>query len=174
MVSEVDEFWRDLPSAMHCEITIGGATRADSVRAGLDKLALDDHELVLVHDSVRPLFSSDDVSELIRVAGSSESGALLATPVVDTLKYSDDGTSVTGTKDREQYWLAQTPQAFAAGLLKRALQQSDGGVITDEASAIEAMGLHPVLVPASKDNIKITTSEDLALAEFLLQKESRQ
>jgi 2-C-methyl-D-erythritol 4-phosphate cytidylyltransferase len=174
VVSEHDQHWHDLPSAKYCEIEFGGETRADSVQAGLAKLNCEDEELVLVHDSVRPLVSAQSIQELITEAARTDAGAILATPVVDTLKYSLDAHNIDQTADRSDYWLAQTPQAFPAGLLGRALSEASKHAITvtDEASAVEALGLKPRIVASPKTNIKITTVDDLALAEFLLQREA--
>jgi 2-C-methyl-D-erythritol 4-phosphate cytidylyltransferase len=172
VVSEHDEHWRSLPSTKHCTVTHGGLTRMDSVQAGLHALQLEDSDIVLVHDGVRPLFAPADVERLLVAAEQAPAGALLATPVIDTLKHSEQGNTVDRTENRLHYWLAQTPQAFRAGLLKQALEQAAtlGTEVTDEASAVEALGLAPCIVAGSKNNIKITTAEDLSLAEFLLNK----
>jgi 2-C-methyl-D-erythritol 4-phosphate cytidylyltransferase len=97
-------------------------------------------------------------------------GGLLAMPVVDTLKRADRDGRVEATVVRESLWRAQTPQMFRYGLLCRALQEArDAGVsVTDEAMAIERMGLRPRLVPCGAHNIKVTTAEDLALAAYYL------
>tara|TARA_R110002073_G_scaffold27872_16_gene89267 strand:+ start:2018 stop:2719 length:702 start_codon:yes stop_codon:yes gene_type:complete len=176
VVGEDDARWQSLPSASKCLIAIGGESRADSVLSGLSRLFgvqeldITDQTPVLVHDAVRPLFVVEDVMTLIDRVGGNQCGGLLATPVIDTLKRSDDNHVVVDTPDRSQFWQAQTPQLFQAGLLKRALLAAidSGLVITDEASAIEAMGLRPMLIEASRHNIKITTPEDLAFAEYLL------
>lgn len=170
VVSKDDQHWRELPSSSSCLVAEGGETRADSVQAGLNKLNLEEDALVLVHDAVRPLVSAREVLDLIAVAECSKSGALLVKPVEETLKYSAGGEAVTRTEDRQQFYLAQTPQAFPAGLLARALTEAktSGAVVTDEASAVEALGLSPKLVLGRKSNIKITTIEDLKYAEYLL------
>ncbi len=175
VVGNDDIHWRELSDIDQCIVTHGGETRADSVAAGLARLNLSDDELVLVHDAVRPLFSAKDVKQLIMAASGSKAGAILAAPVVETLKFSGDGKRATRTEARQHYWLAQTPQAFQAGLLKQALHEakSNGVEVTDEASAVEALGYSPTLVPGTKHNIKITTAEDLILAEFLLGREAK-
>lgn len=172
VVSKDDDHWQTLPSTKHCTVTRGGLTRMDSVLAGLRALQLNDSEIVLVHDGVRPLIATEDVERLFTVAQQAPDGALLATPVVDTLKHSEQGKTVDRTENRHHYWLAQTPQAFSAGLLRQALEQAAalGTEVTDEASAVEALGLSPSIVTGSKSNIKITTAEDLQLAEFLFNK----
>lgn len=174
VVSEDDDQWQTLPSANRCLIATGGASRVDSVLAGLQALNLPSDSAVLVHDAVRPLFVGADVLELITQVGATEDGGLLATPVIDTLKQSDADRKVLTTPDRSRYWHAQTPQLFQAGLLKTALLNAidKGFVVTDEASAIEALGRHPLIVPGSSRNIKITTPEDLAFAEYLLEASS--
>ena len=170
VVAEQDSHWQSLPSAKRCEITQGGASRAESVQAGLTKLQCAQNDLVLVHDSVRPLVAIDSIHKLIEAAADCDAGAILATPVVDTLKYSEQGSQIDRSADREKYWQAQTPQAFPAGLLSEALRRAAEQAlqVTDEASAVEAMGLRPKLVTGSKHNLKITTAEDLSYAEFLL------
>lgn len=173
VVGAEDDRWRALPSAAHCQISIGGATRAESVLAGLISLDLDAEDMVLVHDAVRPLFRHDDVMRLVSVVGNSEHGGLLATPVIDTLKEGSADLSVLATLDRSHLWQAQTPQMFRAGLLQEALEKAAamGVAVTDEASALEAQGYQPQLVEGSRDNIKITTQEDLAFAQYLLNRE---
>jgi 2-C-methyl-D-erythritol 4-phosphate cytidylyltransferase len=130
--------------------------------------------MVLVHDAVRPLFRHQDVIRLIESVGSSEHGGLLATPVIDTLKEASAAHTVIATPDRSRLWQAQTPQIFRAGLLHEALAKAiDANIeITDEASALEALGYQPQLIEGSRDNIKITTKEDLAFAHFILEHES--
>lgn len=176
VVAEGDEQWRELPSVSQCEIAQGGATRGDSVLAGINALAPDENDLILVHDCVRPLFSAQSVTQLISSAASHADGAILALPVTDTLKQADQTQRIQATFDRSEFWLAQTPQAFSAGLIQRALQtaKQENREVTDEASAVEALGKKPALVEGSKHNIKITTAEDLALAEFLLGLEATQ
>lgn len=151
---------------------IGGADRADSVLAALHALppSVVDDALVLVHDAARPCVRGDDLDRLVRAAQEDAVGALLATPVRDTLKRADARARVVATEPREQFWRAQTPQAFRRGALIRALEQAraDGVAITDEAMAMERLGLQPLLVEGSEDNIKITVAADLALAERIL------
>ncbi|MFT7243261.1 MAG: 2-C-methyl-D-erythritol 4-phosphate cytidylyltransferase [Candidatus Azotimanducaceae bacterium] len=170
VVNETDTAWKALPSAAHCVIAVGGESRADSVMSGLQALNLEADTPVLIHDAVRPLFALSDVKELIRQVGTNENGGLLATPVIDTLKQSSDEHRVVGTPNRSEFWQAQTPQLFQAGLLRRALSfaKAQGLVITDEASAVEALELQPLLVEGSRHNIKITTLQDIAFAEYWL------
>ena len=147
----------------------GGATRAATVANGLAELqrrgAADD-DWVLVHDAARCLLQPQWVERLIDACGDDAVGGLLALPLADTLKQAEDGR-VQRTLPRGDKWMAQTPQMFRLGLLRQALQQA-GPEVTDEASAIEALGRRPLLVPGELENFKITWPQDLALAERLL------
>ena len=151
---------------------IGGASRAQSVLDALQRLPEDveDDALVLVHDAARPCLRSDDLDRLIEAARLDPVGALLAAPVRDTLKCADAHMHVIATEPRDQLWRALTPQAFRRGTLTRALREAEqaGVVITDEAMAIERLGLQPLLVQGAEDNLKITVPADLALAESIL------
>ena len=93
-------------------------------------------------------------------------GGILAVPVADTLKREDEDGRIARSEDRKGIWQAQTPQMFRAGLLTEGLQRP--GRYTDEASAIEAMGMHPALVPGESVNFKVTYPQDMLLAELLL------
>jgi 2-C-methyl-D-erythritol 4-phosphate cytidylyltransferase len=150
---------------------VGGATRADSVHAALNALPTDtsDSHIVLVHDAARPCLRMADLSALIDVAARCEHGAILASPVVDTLKYARADQTIVHTAARENLWRALTPQAFRASLLKAALASAAqaGENVTDEAGAVERLGFSPRIVHGSADNIKITHAEDFALAEFI-------
>ncbi len=152
---------------------IGGGERADSVLAALHALpaVVAEDELLLVHDAARPNLHADDISKLIAAAQACSDGAILAAPVRDTLKRGDAGTRIAATESRDFLWRALTPQAFRRDLLRRALEsaQAEGIVATDEAMAVERLGLHPALVEGREDNLKVTTPADLALAEFLLE-----
>jgi len=151
----------------------GGATRRDSVFNGLVAAmeAIDADDWVLVHDAARPCLPQRDFDNLIRECRADAIGGILALPVADTVKKAAKDESgaqrVAGTEDRSQLWLAQTPQMFRAGLLMQALQRASPGV-TDEASAVEQIGLQPRLVTGSRSNLKVTFAEDLALAEGIL------
>ncbi|MGX9419183.1 2-C-methyl-D-erythritol 4-phosphate cytidylyltransferase [Vibrio sp. RC27] len=149
----------------------GGKERADSVLNGLN-YALE-HQLAewaLVHDAARPCFDTDDIEELIEQAQGHHVGAILASPVRDTMKRSDKGCLIQHTVEREQLWHALTPQLFRAASLKQALEtaMTSGEKVTDEASAFEYIGQTPLIVAGKASNIKITQPEDLALAEFYL------
>ena len=146
----------------------GGESRRDSVYNGLvaahDTVNADDW--VLVHDAARPCLSAQDLKNLLSGCEADEVGGILALPVAETVKRAS-GERVESTEDRSQLWLAQTPQMFRAGLLLQALRQATQPV-TDEASAVEQMGLKPKLVAGSRENFKVTWPEDLAIAESIL------
>ncbi|ARN21187.1 2-C-methyl-D-erythritol 4-phosphate cytidylyltransferase [Piscinibacter gummiphilus] len=147
----------------------GGATRADTVAQGLRELLARGarlHDWVLVHDAARCLVRPEWIDTLIDACLPDPVGGLLALPVPDTLKRESDGR-VGETVDRGGMWQAQTPQMFRLGPLMAALASATGNV-TDEASAIEATGQRPLLVPGSLENFKITWPADFALAERLL------
>ena len=151
---------------------VGGGERADSVLAALLALPddVDDDTLLLVHDAARPNLHGDDIGKLLAAAAEHADGAILAAPVRDTLKRADAGARIAATEPRDGLWRALTPQAFPRGLLRRALEhaRADGVAVTDEAMAVERLGLQPRLVEGREDNLKVTTPADLALAEFLL------
>ncbi len=147
---------------------VGGATRADSVAAGIDQLDADAEDWVLVHDAARPGLSPAALARLIDEVGNDAVGGLLAMPVADTVKRCDDEGRVCATVDRERLWAAQTPQMFRVGVLRQALSGERLG-LTDEASAIEKLGLRPLLVRGEPCNFKVTLAEDLVMATALLQ-----
>lgn len=148
----------------------GGVTRAASVFNGLvaarDMIGIGDW--VLVHDAVRPCLSDAALERLVAEAGGDAVGGLLAVPVADTLKRADGELRVAGTEPREQLWLAQTPQMFRYRLLIEALRMAKPELATDEARAIEEMGLRPRLVMGETRNLKVTYPEDLGIAELIL------
>jgi 2-C-methyl-D-erythritol 4-phosphate cytidylyltransferase len=148
----------------------GGATRAATVSAGLDVLlqrgaAVDDW--VLVHDAARCLLRPAWVDRLIDGCADDAVGGLLALPLADTLKSEAQGR-VLATIDRQGKWAAQTPQMFRVGMLQHALLMA-GDKVTDESSAVEALGLQPRLVPGEIENLKLTWPQDFALARRLLE-----
>lgn len=154
----------------------GGETRRDSVYNGMvaAMAAVDADDWVLVHDAARPCLPRRDLENLIRETRDDSIGGILALPVADTVKRAakDEGgvQRVAGTEDRAQLWLAQTPQMFRCGMLMQALKSAQPAV-TDEASAVESLGLRPRLVAGSRENIKVTFPEDLAIAEAILSKQ---
>jgi 2-C-methyl-D-erythritol 4-phosphate cytidylyltransferase len=146
----------------------GGATRHGSVLNGLHAIRehVNDDDWVLVHDAARPGLTPALIGKLIQELHDDPVGGLLAMPIVDTLKRADADSRVEATVSRDSLWAAQTPQMFRYALLQRALLQAKQ--VTDEASAIEALGLKPILVEGSARNLKVTLSQDIALAELLL------
>jgi len=173
-VSERDEYWDSLNINLSKPLHLakGGEERCDSVLNSLTFLkdkAVDD-DWILVHDAARPCLQDQDLTLLLNTLQEHDVGGILAVPVRDTMKRSVDKNTVKATVDREGLWHALTPQMFRYGLLKKSLESAlqKNEVITDESSAIELSGFHPVLVEGHADNIKITRPEDLALAEFYL------
>jgi 2-C-methyl-D-erythritol 4-phosphate cytidylyltransferase len=144
----------------------GGKRRSDTVLNGLLASELEPDDWVLVHDAARPCLTQTHLAKQIAELRDDKVGGILAVPVADTLKREDDNGRIARTEERAGLWQAQTPQMFRAGLLTQALQQS--GRFTDEASAVEAMGLHPNLVLSEPTNLKVTYPQDLLLAELLL------
>jgi 2-C-methyl-D-erythritol 4-phosphate cytidylyltransferase len=159
-----------LPPALRARLMrcTGGAERADSVRAALERLGsvAGPDDWVLVHDAARPCLAAADLDRLIDACCGDEVGGLLAVPVADTLKRADAGERVAATVAREGLWRAQTPQMFRLRLLVRALDTCAGrGIVpTDEAAAVESLGLRPRLVRGSPHNIKVTEPGDLDIA----------
>lgn len=158
------------------QVVSGGAERADSVLAGLNALltnegsAAQEQDWVLVHDAARPCLHRTDLDALLAALESEPVGALLATPLADTLKQADAEQRVEQTMPRAGLWRALTPQLFRLGPLRVALQRAAarGLNVTDESSAMEAMGMHARLIGGRSDNLKITVPEDLLLAESVL------
>lgn len=154
---------------------VGGASRAESVRNGLRALAgeVAPDDRVLVHDAARPCLAARDLSALIDEVGMQDAGGLLAMPLSDTVKRVDR-MEVTETVERAGLWRAQTPQLFPFGILLRALDGcQDLDSITDEASAVERLGLRPRIVTAVGANLKLTTPADWPLAEAVLKASGR-
>ncbi|GAB2803337.1 2-C-methyl-D-erythritol 4-phosphate cytidylyltransferase [Halomonas shantousis] len=150
----------------------GGDERVDSVANALAALGAvaADEDLVLVHDVARPCVHVEDLLRLHDVLLADPVGGLLAAPAADTMKRADADGRVACTEPRAGLWHALTPQGFRFGLLRDALKAArrQGLEITDEASAVEALGMAPRLVPGRRDNLKITHPEDLALAARIL------
>jgi 2-C-methyl-D-erythritol 4-phosphate cytidylyltransferase len=166
---EDDQFESAVPGFRGWVARCGGASRAETVANGLNELTArgaQPHDWVLVHDAARCLVRPEWIEQLIAVCADDEVGGLLAFPLPDTLKQSAEGR-VAATVDRAGKWAAQTPQMFRLGLLKPALMAGLDG-ITDEASAVEALGHRPLLVEAPMENFKVTWPADFALAERML------
>jgi 2-C-methyl-D-erythritol 4-phosphate cytidylyltransferase len=152
----------------------GGDTRAESVLNGLRGMQqVDAEDWVLVHDAARPCLTQALIAHLVAQVGNDPVGGILAVPVSDTLKRADDRARILATEPRAGLWGAQTPQMFRHAALSRALASTALDRITDEASAMEASGVRPQLVPGSTTNIKITYPQDLAIARLLLEAERK-
>lgn len=174
-LSANDDIFSTLPIAKQKQIitVTGGNTRAESVLSGLKNL--DENHWAIVHDAVRPCLHHDDIEKLVSTVLMHQQGGILATRIIDTVKKSfmvqqDKAEKIEQSLDRTFLWGAVTPQMFNVGELKRCLTYAlaSGQDITDEASAIEFCGGHPLLVEGRRDNIKITRAEDIALATFYL------
>jgi 2-C-methyl-D-erythritol 4-phosphate cytidylyltransferase len=150
----------------------GGETRRDSVYNALIAMrgSVSADDWMLVHDAARPCLPLADLRRLLDEGATDAIGAILALPVAETVKTAGKDEAgvqrIAATQDRSQLWLAQTPQMFRAGLLAQALARASGA--TDEASAVEKMGLRPRLVLGSRQNLKVTYPEDIAIAEAIL------
>lgn len=172
-VAPGDRFFEGRTADGYFVAACGGATRADTVLAGLRELrsrGAQERDWVLVHDAARCLVTTTQINALIDACQSDHVGGLLAHQLVDTLKTASSGPGgvrIASTIDRGDKWLAQTPQMFRLGALVEALEKF-GSTATDEASAMEAMGQHPRLVAGSALNFKVTFPEDFALAEAVL------
>ena len=153
------------------KIVAGGKTRAESVLNGLKSVQSKKTDIIAVHDGARPLVTSEEISACI--AKANETGAaILVTAVTDTIKEIKNGVIVR-TIDRNQLKRAQTPQCFRFEILKRAFEKADlGEAVTDESYFVEKLGIEVSVVEGSPKNIKITTQEDLKLAESLLKKQN--
>lgn len=173
VIAPQDDHFADLfptSSALRC----GGASRMESVRNAL--LALrsgqggdppDAEDWILVHDAARPNITAALIDHLVSAVANDAVGGLLALPVVDTLKSEQSGR-VAATVSRSGLWQAQTPQMFRFSILLKALSDCAPGQFTDEASAIEALGLSPLLVTGSSRNFKLTLPDDLLIAEAMM------
>ncbi|MGX5914277.1 2-C-methyl-D-erythritol 4-phosphate cytidylyltransferase [Aliidiomarina sp. Khilg15.8] len=172
-----DTHFSDLPLAQDPRVhtVTGGATRAESVLLALRSLPVVTDQLVVVHDAARPCLREQDLEAVMNAAVQSpQQGAILATPVRDTMKRGST-QGIEATVSRENLWHALTPQVFSLELLRHNLQAAlDAGTeITDEASAMEWAGLQPQLISGAADNIKVTRPDDLVWAEWWLQRQAR-
>lgn len=173
-ISAGDEYFEDLRAKLPGKVSsaAGGAERCHSVLSALHALAAHagPDDWVLVHDAARPCVRIADLDRMLATLGDDEVGGILAAPVRDTLKRCDAHGAIIATVDRTQLWHALTPQMFRLGTLTSAIETAlaDGVVVTDEAQAIERIGLTPRVVAGSADNLKITHPEDLALAAMIL------
>ncbi len=185
----LDSIWQTLESSGYSKVVTvkGGSERADSVLNGLHYLqklnppnVIDADDWVLVHDAVRPCVAIDDIDALVTHFSSevnkNVSGGILASPIMETVKQGKPGNDeINNTLDRSRLWLAATPQMFRFGILLEAIEAaiSQDIQVSDEASAVEALGHTVKLIRGRKDNIKITSQEDLKLAEFILNQQTQ-
>ena len=152
-------------TALRC----GGDTRAATVRHALAALhGVAPEDWIVVHDAVRPCTDAESLLRLRTELADDPVGGLLAVPVASTLKSADAGQRSTGTVSREHLWQAQTPQMFRYEVLQRAFAQPGIDHVTDEAQAVEALGLAPRIVYGSRTNLKVTFPEDLELVAAIL------
>lgn len=167
-----DKFWQSLSlnieSRLHIHYT-GGESRSETVLNTLNAIQVDAEDWVLVHDAARPGLTHESLNRLLDTLETDVVGGLLALPVADTIKKSDEMNMVDQTVSRQNLWQAQTPQMFRYAMLKQALTEYEG-LPTDEAEAIEALGLNPKLVHGELRNLKVTYPEDLALLELIVEK----
>ncbi len=164
------KFLRPFPLPKLAAVVAGGRERQDSVAAGCRAAANLGAGWVAVHDAVRPLASPSLFSRVIAEAKNGGGAAIAAVPIVDTVKREDGSGAVAATVDRAGLWLVQTPQAFRLDLLMRAQEEARarGLTATDEAGLVEALGGEVRLVMGSRDNLKITTPDDLELARAIV------
>ena len=173
-LSAESEHW-ELVRSIHPKVIgvfAGGDTRTETVLNGLSHMIGLNHseeDWILVHDCNRPFLSEDEITELIHSVGDDVNGGILCQPVYDTMKHESKGR-ISKTLPRGELFRAQTPQMFRLGMLWQALKKSfaAGVEVTDESQAVERLGYHPRLIPGRSLNMKITTTEDLKLAEALL------
>jgi 2-C-methyl-D-erythritol 4-phosphate cytidylyltransferase len=172
VLSEQDAHWRSTYLSLSDKAQVhysGGDTRAQTVLNGLHAIAdsVGPDDWVLVHDAARPGLSNRLLNDFLTTLEHDAIGGLLALPLADTLKRSDGEGRVDETIPRDQLWQAQTPQMFKYATLKQALSTFNG-TPTDEAQAIEALGLKPKLVTGELRNLKVTYPQDLAVLSALL------
>ncbi len=172
VLAPADQEFRQHPWAEFGErvapLYCGGATRHDSVLNGLVAASstVEPDDWMLVHDAARPCLGPPELQRMLDTLATDEVGGILGVPVADTLKRADSAGRIQTTEAREGLWQAQTPQMFRHGLLLQALRRT--AKLTDEAGAVEALGLKPKLVQGSTTNLKVTFAEDLQLAQTIL------
>jgi len=180
VISAQDAWWDSFDWSAFCKLVVlrcGGETRAESVLNGLracetevddrDKTNVNRDDWMLVHDAARPCLTQALLDKLLKDLDADPVGGILAAPVSDTLKRQTADTRIAETVPRAGLWGAQTPQMFRHGMLKQALENV-GAEVTDEASAIEALGFAPKLVESDLGNLKVTYPRDLDVATWLL------
>lgn len=179
-LNDEDTHWARTEYAGHLDLVLvpGGRERCYSVSNALDSLSkrAKPSDWVMVHDAARPCVRRTDIDHLIELVADHPVGGLLGAPVHDTMKRTDPTDRIIDTVDREHLWRAFTPQIFRVDLLKSAIDGAltAGVQVTDEASAVEWAGHHPLMVEGHQDNIKITRPEDLELAAYYLDRQAQQ
>jgi 2-C-methyl-D-erythritol 4-phosphate cytidylyltransferase len=178
-----DDYWHKTISSAEDRVSTatGGNERADSVFNALQTLKNTTelnaklNDWVLVHDAARPCICKADINELIDACLIENRGGLLATPMIDTVKSVTDN-KVDKTVDRNGLWRALTPQLFKLSELEAALvsAKKSGFIVTDESSAIEHVGGHPLIIEGRVDNIKVTSPADLSLAEHIITQQEKE
>ncbi|NHQ88600.1 2-C-methyl-D-erythritol 4-phosphate cytidylyltransferase [Iodobacter sp. HSC-16F04] len=171
VISPEDEWWDSFDWSGFARLEVlrcGGASRAESVLNGLYAVQAAVDDWVLVHDAARPCLDPALVSQMIAALRGHPVGGILAVPVADTLKLAQAGQHIAHTHPRDGLWQAQTPQMFRVAQLAHALATGMGPDITDEASALEKLGLQPRLIMGSPWNLKVTYPQDLRLAALIL------
>ena len=169
--STVTEKWpEELKAYKVTKIVTGGDRRQDSIYNGLSHLD-PDTEIVLIHDAVRPLVKQDEIEAVIK-STEEKGAAILASPMKLTVKQANSSLEIIKTVPRHDLWMAQTPQGFKRDLIVKAYDKIKGtdAEFTDDAEVVEKAGYTVGIVSGSYENIKITTREDLKLAELLLVK----
>jgi 2-C-methyl-D-erythritol 4-phosphate cytidylyltransferase / 2-C-methyl-D-erythritol 2,4-cyclodiphosphate synthase len=172
LLSPEDDHWDQISGDSPKRVTVircGGETRAATVRNGLVAIAdkTNESDWILVHDAARPCIEPRSVEAMMDVLRDDPVGGLRALPIPDTVKRGEND-QVVETIPRDNLWLAQTPQMFRYGLLCNALSRASDESYTDEAQAVEALGLSPRLVAGNSSNFKVTFPEDIAIAEAIL------
>jgi 2-C-methyl-D-erythritol 4-phosphate cytidylyltransferase len=173
-ISSGDEYYASLRTRLPAKVShvLGGAERCHSVLSALHALSAQASadDWVMVHDAARPCVRVEDLDRMLETLCDSAVGGILAAPVRDTLKRCDADGAIVATVDRTALWHALTPQMFRLGTLTHAIETAlaAGVIVTDEAQAIERIGLTPHVVAGHADNLKITHPEDLSLAALIL------
>lgn len=179
-IAEHDPYWQSLDLPLNCPIHVvkGGTERADSVFNALQYLSTLNakNPWVLVHDAARPCLRHQDINQMLMALMTHSVGGILGVPINDTVKRVDEQSEIADTVCRQGLWRASTPQMFRLQALKSALDNAKQQqlTVTDEASAMELVGLKPMMVEGHSDNIKITVPQDLALASLFLQLQDRE
>ena len=172
ILAPADHIFQTVSSKRLGIFRVGGASRAQTVRNGLHALTAQGiaapYDNILVHDAARCCLPPEALTRLIEAAGGTPEGGILAMPVADTLKRGDGANRVAATVPRTALWQAQTPQLFQTALLLRAFCAADSDGFTDEASAVEALGIRPRLVEGDARNLKLTLPQDETLVRLLL------